>query len=291
MLFSARCAHFDCWDEQISYSLYWWANSTILLQPFKLPMDLCPLEGKKADSTSKIYKNCSCSRNPFLYLLFFACSLQHHCLGFAIHLLTQLQPQLWTVVTSWKLTLEKKKKKIAFKPQQYFLSWKFLLGAWGVDFGICSLHELLLKLGEKGNINCPGWGKNSEWCPFAALPVRQTSSWGGKKGQLLNHKLPGQPRVVSVFSCLWDIDLLCTKWNTKMLCTSEMDTKPIKDRGLWSQGQCQVQNGSKFCTAWILELCCRRGRYIFELIWELKPKFLVLFSNCPLTATKLWLVN
>lgn len=74
-----------------------------------------------------------------------------------------------------------KKKKTAFKPQQYFLSWKFLLGAWGVDFGICSLHELLIKLGEKGNVNCPGWGKNSGWCPFAALPVRQTSSWGENK--------------------------------------------------------------------------------------------------------------
>lgn len=174
-------------------------------------MDLCPLEGRKADSTSKIHN--TCSRNPFLYLLFFACSLHHRCLGFAIHLLTQLQPWLWTVVISWNLTLKKREQPSSHSNIFSLKNSYLVLGVW--IFGICSLHELLIKLGGKGNRNCPGWDKNSEWCPFAALPVKQTFSWGGKKDQLLHHKLPGQARVVSVFSCLWDIDLLCTKWNAK----------------------------------------------------------------------------
>lgn len=156
MLFSAWLCSL-CWDEQIWYSLYWWANHTILLQPFKLPMDLYPLQGWKVDSTSKIHKNCSCCRNPFLYLLFFACSLHHHCLGFAIHLLTQLQPWLWTVVISWNLTSKKKKKNQPSSHSNIFsLENSYsVLGLWILVF--VPLHELLIKLGEKGKRNKLPW--------------------------------------------------------------------------------------------------------------------------------------
>lgn len=133
MLFSAWFCSL-CWDEQIWYSLYWWANHTVLLQPFKLPMDLYPLQGRKVDSTSKIRKNCSCCRNPFLSLLFFACSLHHHCLGFAMHLLTQLQPWLWTVVISWNLTSKKEKKENSLQASAAFSLLKIPTRCLGCGF-------------------------------------------------------------------------------------------------------------------------------------------------------------
>lgn len=163
--------------------------------PLKLPLGLCPLEGENPTGL-KVRKSRSCSRNAVLTCspLPALCCLPPSMPGLCHPVTNPSASTALECCNIIKVSIQKKKNQ----PSSYRNVFSAIPAGWlGCGFGVvvCSLHELLIKLGGDRSVNSSVDGiRNSDVVPSCST-ARKTNILGGREKErpiVTAHRSPGE---------------------------------------------------------------------------------------------------